>query len=133
MLLADLCHLFDWLWTVFPLFCLQNLRQALRMENKRFTIEEKARILALREEKVSMKEISERMGRTEAAFFALIKQASDLPAGVIPATHQVSGCPCKTTKATDLIEEIEVVFLGVGDYLSASLKSADQICTVLKL
>lgn len=71
--------------------------------------EEKARILALREEKVTIKEISTRTGRSQASIKRLISASRNLPVGEIPKHKPITGRPRKTGKKTDDLIRREVM------------------------
>lgn len=71
------------------------------MVSKVTTNQEKARILALHEEKVSIVEICRRTGRSKSTILRLISAARNLSPGEIPVHKPLPGQPRKTSKATD--------------------------------
>lgn len=70
--------------------------------------EEKARILAWRQENVPIKEIVRRSGRSKSAIMSLLRAARGLPPDVCPDHKPIPGRPRKTTKATDNLLRREV-------------------------
>ena len=63
--------------------------------------EEKARILAWRQENVTIKEICIRTNRAKSSVMALLAAARDLPQDVTPAIKHRSGRPRKTSRHTN--------------------------------
>lgn len=79
------------------------------MPHTYLTQEEKARILAWRQEKVKIKEIVRRSGRAKSTVMALLAAASGLPPDVCPQYKPIPGRPRKTTKGTDNLLRREVL------------------------
>lgn len=71
--------------------------------------EEKARILALREENVTIKEICRRLKRSKATVMRLLAAAKDQPTGHVPCHKPMTGRPRKTSQQTDSILKREVM------------------------
>ncbi|KAG0696633.1 Vacuolar protein sorting-associated protein 13D [Chionoecetes opilio] len=68
---------------------------------------EKARILALREANLTVREISEKTGSSMSSLFALFKRAQNIALGTVPPRKLESGRPRKTTNATDKLGKRE--------------------------
>lgn len=71
------------------------------MVGKYLSTEEKSRVLALREENVTQKEIARRTGRSLTAIKDLLRRARDLPDGGVPLHKNIPGRPRKTSTTTD--------------------------------
>ena len=71
------------------------------MVGKYLSMEEKSRVLALRKENVSQKEIARRTGRSLTAIKDLLRRARDLPDGEVPLHKNIPGRPRKTSTNTD--------------------------------
>ena len=65
--------------------------------------EEKARIMALKEENVPIKEICARVGRSKATVMRILAASKGLPQNIVPPPKPRSGRPRKTTKKTDAL------------------------------
>jgi hypothetical protein len=79
------------------------------MAPKYLTQEEKARILALREENVKITEISHRVRRCVRTILKVISDAKGFPPGYIPPRKPITGRKPKTSKQTDAILKREVL------------------------
>ena len=78
------------------------------MVGKYVSKKEKACALALREEKLPIKEISFRIKRSKATIMRLLSQAKGHPAGYIPYHKPIKGRPRKTSKKYDKLLKREV-------------------------
>jgi transposase len=70
--------------------------------------EEKARILAYREEGVFIKEIAKRLGRSKSTINKLISEVKDFPTNYIPCHKPIMGRPRKTSRQSDTLLKFEV-------------------------
>ena len=69
---------------------------------------QKARTLALREEKVPIKDICFRIKRSKPTIMRLLSQAKEHPAGYIPCHKPIKGRPRKTSRKSDKLLKTEV-------------------------
>ena len=70
---------------------------------------EKARVLACRQDNVTIKEICKLSGRTKPTLIALLKEGRKLPPDVVPDHKQSPGRPRKTPKHTDKLLKRELL------------------------
>ena len=77
------------------------------MPGKHTSDEEKARILAWRQENVPIKVICERSGRGKATVMTILAAAKELPCNMVPK-HKFDGGKRKTSKFTDAIVKQEL-------------------------
>lgn len=71
----------------------------------KMTQEGKTQILTLHEACIAWKEILEHTSQSKTVISGLPKKARGLPLGQTPPLAPVSGCPRKTTPATDKLKE----------------------------
>ena len=93
----------------FFLCVLQNWYKILIMVGGYLKSDEKARIIAWREENVSIKKICRRSGRNKATVMRLLAAARGLPPNIVPEHKIIAGRPRKTTEATDKLLKREVM------------------------
>lgn len=75
------------------------------MPHTYLTQEEKARILAWRQEKVKIKEIVRRSGRAKSTVMALLAAAGGLPQTFVPSTNPSLDAPAR-------LPRVQTTFLG---------------------
>src|SRR5215469_10985849 len=80
------------------------------MNKKPLTDTEKARILTMREDHVTVKDICSRTGRSKSTVLRLLSASKKLPPNTIPKHKTRSGCKKKAISATDRFLKKSVIF-----------------------
>ena len=78
------------------------------MVGKKISPEEESRVLVLRKENVTQKDIARRTGGSLTAIKYLLWQSRDLPVGTVPPHNNIPGRPRKTLTTTDSLLKREI-------------------------